>query len=75
MYLTDGLACIASLSSIVKYMSGMWRRRVEDGEIEDNEDSLDLTDLSISLNPAEKEKETAWATLVSAHIGDLVVCP
>ena len=74
-YLTEGLACIASLSSIVKYISGTRRRRVEDGEVEDNEDSLDLTDLSVSLNPAEKAKETAWAALVSAHLGDLVVCP
>ena len=59
----------------VKYISGIRRRRVEDGEIEDNEDGLDLTDLSVSLNPAEKAKETAWAALVSAHLGDLVVCP
>ena len=50
--------------------------RIEDNEVENNGDSLDLTDLSVSLNLAEKtKKKTAWAALVSAHLVDFVVCP
>ena len=39
----------------VKYISGIRGWRVEDSEVKDSyEDNLDLTDLSVSLNPARR---------------------
>ena len=74
-YLTHGLACIASFSSIVKYVDGLRNRkeRSEDDYDEEYGEEEESTHSRKAVNPELHARQTAWLAYVSANLGDLVV--